>query len=168
MNPKQHTKSVANFILDLAKSDGTHVTPMKLLKLAYISHGFYLATYDEALLNEYSEAWKFGPVVPSLYHEFKVFGNGAITRKAQRVDHSSDSNVFSFSEYELQGNEERELVKAVWENYSQFDGVALSKMTHRRGTPWYKTWHELGGSEIRGMDIKNDLIKDHYNELLAG
>jgi uncharacterized phage-associated protein len=41
-----------------------------------------LAINKEPLIDERVEAWNYGPVIPSLYHEFKNFGSGAITLPA--------------------------------------------------------------------------------------
>src|SRR3977135_2921517 len=78
-------KAVANFFLDLAKAEGQPLTPMKLQKLVYYPHGWRLGIVGKALLNEQIEAWEFGPVIPSLYHEFKEFGDQPITRKARKI-----------------------------------------------------------------------------------
>src|SRR5215467_7486621 len=75
-------KAVANEFLYLAKEERRPVTPMQLLKLVYFAHGWYLALTGERLIDERVEAWKYGPVVPSIYHEFKRFGNEPITEYA--------------------------------------------------------------------------------------
>ena len=62
---------VADFLL--ANSD-RKLTPMEVNKLVYISHGWMLALHDESLISEKIEAWKHGPVIPSLYHKFKMYG----------------------------------------------------------------------------------------------
>jgi uncharacterized phage-associated protein len=50
------------------------LSPMKLQKLCYYAQGLYMATHNGALLFEEDfEAWTFGPVVRSLYHEFKHY-----------------------------------------------------------------------------------------------
>src|SRR3569833_3739547 len=79
-------KAVANYILDIADERGVAVSPMKLLKLVYFSHGWHLAVTGKPLLNEQVEAWKFGPVVSELYHEFKAFGNSPINGRASDID----------------------------------------------------------------------------------
>lgn len=70
---------VANYILDLADRDRVAVTPMKLQKLVYITYGWALALFHLQLFQEKIQAWKHGPVIPSLFHEFKVYTNNPIT-----------------------------------------------------------------------------------------
>ncbi|MCB0375635.1 MAG: DUF4065 domain-containing protein, partial [Sinomicrobium sp.] len=68
---------VANYFLSKYGVD-YHITPMKLVKLVYIAHGWHLGITDNALIDENPEAWKYGPVIPRIYHEFKKFGKNPI------------------------------------------------------------------------------------------
>nr|WP_256351506.1 type II toxin-antitoxin system antitoxin SocA domain-containing protein [Pseudomonas gingeri] len=54
---------------------------MKQQKLVYYSHGWHAGYTDQPLINEAVETWQYGPVIPSLYHEFKRFGSGEIVKK---------------------------------------------------------------------------------------
>src|SRR3546814_15090645 len=77
---------VANYMLERAESEGRHLTPMKLLKLVYIAYGWSLALLRKKLFDEQFRAWDHGPVVRSLYHEFKHFGGSAIRGRAVTLD----------------------------------------------------------------------------------
>ena len=48
--------------------------------MTYFANGILLAHTNgkQRLVNEKFQAWEFGPVVPSIYHEFKQFGAGPI------------------------------------------------------------------------------------------
>ena len=52
---------------------------MQVIKLVYIAHGWHLAIYDVPLVDDYVQAWQYGPVIPPLYYAFKRFGSGPIT-----------------------------------------------------------------------------------------
>ena len=75
------TVSVANYFIGKGIESGIEVTPMKLIKLVYVAHGWYLGNYQKPLIGEASEAWKYGPTIPSLYHSFKQLGNQKITKQ---------------------------------------------------------------------------------------
>lgn len=49
--------AVANYLLDKAKAKNDTLTPMQLIKLAYIAHGWMLGKYGAALLLEPVEAY---------------------------------------------------------------------------------------------------------------
>ncbi|MCE9552028.1 MAG: DUF4065 domain-containing protein [Planctomycetes bacterium] len=159
------SKAVANHLLDLAKCDGQSLSPMRVIKLAYIAHGWHLALTGSMLVDEYPEAWQYGPVIPSIYHEFKHFGNSPVTTPALRLDLRSRTLVPYRLPTTTDAESARVVLDRIWEVYKPFDALQLSAMTHKEGTPWFITWHEKGGKDVRGKDIDTKLIKDHYEQL---
>lgn len=154
----ENSLAVANYFIKKALDEGSQVTPMKLLKLVYIAHGWNLALSGEPLLNEGVEAWKFGPVVPSVYHEFKEYGNTAIKRLA---------NVYVSRNQVITptiGKASKDLLDKVWEVYKKYDGLQLSTLTHQKDTPWDIIWNKNGGRTEKGILIPNDLIEEHYKQ----
>lgn len=143
--------SVAQYLLDQCKANGdSATTPMQLLKLVYIAHGYMLGKYGQPLLKESVEAWRFGPVVPSVYHATKGF-------KDKPVEYVAKANKeFPFSA------EEKETMDRVAKIYGKASGIVLSSATHRADTPWRKTWDQYG----QNAPISNDLIEYFYGELL--
>ena len=80
---KPDALAVANYLIQLAKEKGIDLQPLKLMKLVYIAHGFMLALFDRSALNprfDRVEAWKYGPVIPSVYHSFKCYGKDNIDK----------------------------------------------------------------------------------------
>src|SRR5690606_24176720 len=82
---------IANYFLWKAKKENIELTAMKLIKLVYVAYGWYLAFKDEKLFDERIEAWRYGPVIPSLYHEFKRFRNDPI----EKLVYSKEINIES-------------------------------------------------------------------------
>lgn len=151
LNPK----SIANFFLDLAKARGDKISPMKLQKLVYYAHGWFAGYTGKPLINESVEAWQYGPVIPSLYREFKCFGSGEIGAKACAME------GFEFVEVPSPEDEGmRKFLTSVWESYGKYTGIALSEMTHAAGSPWDETWKANQG--VRGVDIPFDAIASHF------
>lgn len=140
-------KAIANYFIEIANREGKQLSPMKLQKLVYFAHGWYLALYDEPLLDEKVEAWRYGPVVPSLYHEFKSYGSG-------KIDHyATDIDLDDFEIVTPKVPNDRELkafLEKVWEVYGGFSAVQLSNMTHEPNTPWASTWD--GPSSLSDLD----------------
>ena len=71
---------VANRIIELGRSKHPpqYYTPMQLLKLVYIAHGWTLGICATPLITEQVEAWKYGPVIPDLYQHVKKYGSSSI------------------------------------------------------------------------------------------
>jgi uncharacterized phage-associated protein len=127
---------------------------MKLIKLAYIAHGWHLGLYDEQLLDEVVYAWKYGPVIEKLYQDFKQYGNQQITELYSAHEGNyplPDSKIIPF-------------LDTIWNSYSRYNGLQLSAMTHQSGTPWDIVWNQQGGKGEIYTIIPNDLIREHYKE----
>src|ERR1700678_4090164 len=71
--------AIANEFIRLARDSNRPLSPMKVQKLVYFAHGWFLAFTGKPLINEPIEAWQFGPVIPSLYHSLKGYGTKEIT-----------------------------------------------------------------------------------------
>jgi uncharacterized phage-associated protein len=154
-------RAVANHFLDLAERDGVPLTPMQILKLVYIAHGWTLAITGRPLVEDEIEAWRFGPVIPSVYNAFRRFGSGQIKEKA--VDLNIDKLRFEEIEAGF-SQEEKEILDRVWKTYGRLTAYQLSGLTHRENTPWTKVWTQKGGSQ-HSDSIPNDLIQEHFIDL---
>ncbi len=143
--------TVADEILRLAKKAGKFLTPLQLMKLVYISHGWSLAIRNVDLFPDRIEAWKYGPVIPDLYQATKHFGRNAIPFSAidDEKPHSVDDATLNF-------------LGEVFKQYGHLTGIQLSNLTHKSGTPWSQVYEE----GIYGIEIPDDLIRNHYLSLL--
>ncbi|HLL88867.1 MAG TPA: type II toxin-antitoxin system antitoxin SocA domain-containing protein [Tepidisphaeraceae bacterium] len=147
---------VGESLLERARQNGpADVSPMKLLKLVYIAHGWSLAYFDQPLIYNRIEAWKFGPVIPDLYHRIKQFGVGSVP-----------SGVLTGGCPVELSEPQKRLLDTVWKAYGGFDGIRLSAMTHQPNTPWDTVWNKNRGSTYRGAQISNDLIRGHYKQMM--
>ncbi|UOA14492.1 Panacea domain-containing protein [Sulfitobacter dubius] len=144
--------TIADAMLKIGKRKGQTMTPMKLLKLVYIAHGFSLALLNRDLFQNRIEAWKFGPVIPDLYQATKRFGREEIPLNliGDPEDTSVDPEVQSFLE-------------DVYEKYGHLNGIQLSYLTHQSGTPWDQVYDP----RFRNEPIPDDLIADHYRGMLV-
>ena len=66
------------FITIVDESCGEDLTHLKLQKLVYYAQGFHLGLFDKPLFEEPIEAWTHGPVVPYLYHKYKIYKDGIL------------------------------------------------------------------------------------------
>jgi len=144
---------IANKFIELGVAMNNPITPMQAQKLTYIAHGISLGHRGLGLLNEPVCAWRYGPVVPSLYHCLKHNGSGTITNKV--ADFSSFAAAPDLEAYANQ------VVKSVYDTYSRYSGETLSEFTHREGTPWSQTYH------ADKTIIDDQLITSYYKRLMA-
>ncbi len=151
--------TIANYFIYKSIDEGEPITPMKVLKLVYIAHGWYLGLRKEPLLTEQTEAWKYGPVVESVYRAFKDYGKEDIVR----VRFFAEGDKREFTEL-LSKQDDITFLEKIWSIYKLYSGIQLSSLTHLPNTPWDITWNKNGGSLMNGAIIPNSLIKDHYEE----
>jgi len=139
---------VANELITRGQRDDVSIDPMKLQKLLYLAHGWHLAFLDSPLIGQEIEAWKYGPVIPPVYREFKEFKGGAITRFAPV---SADDIPPS--------DDQKGLIEAVWNRYREKSGIFLSMLTHEPGSAWEITRRE---SPWFSPVIPNELIREEF------
>ena len=115
-------ETIANVFIDIAADNGMYLTNLKLQKLIYFAHGWYLAFTDNPLITDDVQSWKYGPVIPNLYRKFSKYGSSAIPKPES----------FTFRPYT---DEEKEFLREIYNAYGQFSAWALSEMTHKT-LPW--------------------------------
>ena len=138
---------------------------MQIQKLAYFSHGWHLAFTKEPLIDERIEAWDYGPVVSTLYHEFKKWGSGKIEKPATGIEFAAGRGLIFYKPALSDADVEEEslqfakrLLKKTWRVYGSMSGLALSQLTHDPEGPWAQTRRE--NPNARSVDIPDDLIRD--------
>ena len=152
--------AIANYLIGWSRKKRRQVRHIKLQKLVYVSYGICLAGYGRRLFNERIEAWPYGPVIPELYHEFKRFGPYPIKRLSSNFNY----NTGKF-EFPLVSDDDIDALRVlgfVWDQYGRLSDSVLVDITHTEGSPWQQTIAQ--GS--RNPRIQDDLIRDHYLEVL--
>lgn len=129
---------------------------MKLHKLVFFAHGWHLGLTEEPLLDEVVQAWRYGPVVPSLYHEFKWFLADPIDGLAVR---SSLRRTIAPT-VDPEDDFVSRLLNKVWSSYGQFSAASLSAMTHEADSPWSVVKRQNRGA--RRVEIPNSLIAQYF------
>lgn len=157
------TQLVSDYIL--ATSDGL-LTPMKLIKLAYISHGFTLALTNEKLFRDKIEAWKYGPVIPNIYEDFKHYGGNEIQELSYCGTSLNDKEGIDERLNKFKGSipiTGRQIIDAVLDIYGDFSGLGLSTITHKTGTPWEQCYNP----NKHGVEISDEITKAYYKGQLS-
>jgi len=151
---------IANYFLQRARSEGEKISPLKLLKLVYIAYGWNIAlTKGDKLFDEPIEAWEHGPVVPTLYHEFKHYGRNAITELSEEYD----AEMAHFTIPEVDDEDTKLILSKVWAAYKHFSPWTLRNKTHEEDGPWDRVYDR----HMRSNPLNDDDIKEHYERRLA-
>ncbi len=140
---------LCNNILRRGIDDNIAITPMKLQKLMYYVCRDYVHTTGQMPIGEEFEVWQYGPVLPSVYAEFKSFGARPITCYAK------DANGEACQVSEKKNPVLTKVLDRVWAEYKNFSGIELSQKTHQKGSGWYRAYLE-NREKISLEDMRND------------
>jgi uncharacterized phage-associated protein len=139
---------VANRFLELAREQGRSLTPMQILKLVYIAHGWMLGLNGRALIDQPVEAWQYGPVVRDVYNGVRHYGKSPVAAGMWAPPGSLDPL-------------EENMISQVYGLYGAMSGLQLSNITHMPNTPWAQTYRP----GAFGIQIPDPIIADHYKRL---
>ncbi len=146
---------IANYLLWKANEEGIKdITPLKLIKLVYFCYAWFLAIYGEKLFQEKIVAWRHGPVIPSIYHEFKRFGRDHITNYSICFELEEENGEISYPVVDPKDNDTFLVLDAVWENYKDKDGWTLRNITHESDSPWAFVFKDGENNELDDSEIK--------------
>lgn len=141
---------VCNNILQRAFSEKISVTPMKLQKLLYFTSCEYIKNTGNALLSEDFCVWKYGPVLPTVYDEFKCFHGNSIDAYAK------DANNNALAYNEASAPNLKEAIDKIWNCFKNYTGVGLSRITHEDGSGWSSAFSKkcqfISNEEMRADD----------------
>jgi uncharacterized phage-associated protein len=113
---------VARLFLSITDPEDNDVSNLKLQKLCYYAQGLCSAMRGAPLFRDRIEAWDHGPVVPSLYHQYKQYGSQPIP------------SVTDFTWADLE-HADRQALSDIYDYYAQFSAWRLRNMTHEEA-PW--------------------------------
>jgi len=138
--------------LNMSDMQDSDITNLKLQKLLYYSQGHYLAEFGKELFQDDIVAWKHGPVVSSIYYQFRdLMAEGA-----------SDYIGFSVVENDIYNHprisnnkEQFDFFIKLMAYYNQYSPWGLRNMTHKE-TPWLDTKN--------GEVINKALIKEFFSQ----
>ena len=155
-------RTVANFIIALHASRGEKLTQLRLYKLLYFCHGWFLVEFGKPLVWNAFEAWERGPVIKAVRDCFRKFGANPITEFAAVFDFRSGQ----ISEFSHSLNEAHErFVTTVVDGYRGISAGQLSEMTHGTGSPWDHLWRAGQPIGRFGLRMKNHEILTDFLDI---
>ncbi len=142
---------IAKYFIASFQKKKKEISNLKLQKLLYYAQAWHLALYGSPLFADSIEAWVHGPVVPSVFREYKRYAWRPIT---ENVEAQTTADV-KFHLTEVIGV------------YGEFDATKLERMTHREG-PWKETRGTLSPDEPSNRVITQESIKKYFSARLNG
>lgn len=155
MNGPSPSKAIANLILDWSDERGQKIGPTKLQKLLFFCHSDHLIRFGKPLVDENFEAWRHGPVVPSVFKAFRHLADKIITERATQFDPLSGEENIPMPQL---SPEQLDCVSRSLDRYTPYSAGALSLLSHRRGGAWDEALKLFERKLEFNRRIPNDLI----------
>lgn len=143
--------SVARYIIEHCNEQGRGISNLKLQKILYfVQAEFLVSTPDNtACFKDRIEAWDFGPVVPNVYHQYKLFGSSSIPERATISRDPYKEKILSRDQI---------LIDSMVDDASSYTASQLVQITHNQ-SPWKDAYRRGFNNEI-----SNDSIYVYFKE----
>lgn len=133
--------SVAEYILAKYAEKDVSLSNLKLQKILYFLQAEFLVRTEKPLFLDEIVAWDIGPVVPSVYKKYRIFGGAGIPFRPKIAQ-------FSFS------RKEKAVIDEIVFSTLNYSASQLTEMTmHQK--PWLDAYEHAVGTEIPTEKIKN-------------
>ncbi|HCN53852.1 MAG TPA: hypothetical protein DIS88_08710 [Prevotella sp.] len=151
---------VSRYIINYSNDKNYGISNLKLQKILYFVQAYFLTSTEDhhPCFSDTIEAWNFGPVVPSVYHEFKQYGAGDIPSIQSYINFDS-SNVWNSERVEYKNyisQEDQDRINAVVDKFSDYSASDLVALTHRQ-SPWIDAY-----APYRNNEITNEAIRKYF------
>lgn len=127
--------TVAEYLIKYSTIKGTPVSNLRLQKVLYFIQAEFMVSKGSPCFGDRIEAWDLGPVVPTVYRAYKVFGASSIP---------VDNNVNAGS---LVAGDDSEIINGIVDQCNKFSTSALVEITHNQ-EPWVKAHNSRISNEI--------------------
>lgn len=131
---------IAAYVVKRCHETNTTVSNLKLQKILYFIQAEFLVKKDVPCFEQNIEAWAFGPVVPEVYHKYKIYGGAAIP-------FSEEANYVNISKGD------RILINLMVTACARYSAAQLVKITHRQ-LPWLDAYNPYANQIIKNKAIK--------------
>lgn len=147
---------VANYIIWRANAIQKPVTHLKLQKLLYYVVAKFAKDNNRLLINENIVKWQYGPVVKSVYHQFKLYGSQEIMAPVSYL--SDESNYSGQGEFIIKFVDTDEKNKLLHQDKSLNDtvGYILAELGDYTAFQLVNKTH----SECAWKNFETDILKN--------
>ena len=135
--------NVANFVLRYYNGKGIWINNLKLQKILYFLQAQFMVSRGYPLFSDPIQAVDWGPMVESVYHNYKMFGSASIPVIYEEK-----------YPYYMDG-EDMVLIGEVLDYVEPYSATALLSFIHNQ-TPWKSAYY--GGNKY----ISNSALKEFF------
>ncbi len=145
--------AVAEYLINIQVEIELLLSNLKLQKLMYYCQAYHLAITDKPLFKDDIQAWRYGPVVPSIYEKYKEYKNNIISPSEIRRKDRTNNNLLNSLAVGI--------ISQVLNGYGRLNAIRLMQMTHAED-PWKNAYNEGECSVIR-----KEVMQKYYKKFLV-
>ncbi|MCI8344936.1 MAG: DUF4065 domain-containing protein [Clostridia bacterium] len=147
---------IAKYILSKVKC-----TQLKLQKLVYLCFADYLCDTGKALFTDKIYAFKYGPVIDTVYKKYKEYGYEAIEEETGNIDSNDVFEMPAKSRilFAEDGTGKIISIEKTLQKYGELTASELVGITHKPNSPWNKTYKN---EDVTFSQIELDTIKEYH------
>jgi uncharacterized phage-associated protein len=159
--------AVANWFINRKKTDQCDITHLKIQKLLYYAQGWHLAYFDTVLFEDAIFAWKYGPVIHSIYNALKI-----VDKEQQIIEliygYLIDNGKYipAISYIDQDDKETLIFLDEFWSSYSKYNPWMLVNSTHQAGTPWTQVIEAYNSGKSFNDIIPIELLKFYFKSII--
>lgn len=148
---------VARHIINYVNSNDQLLSNLKLQKLLYFVQAEFLISQERICFTDDIEAWDFGPVVSSVFREFKIFGSFHIP-PVKHYYVEDESQPFNFRRvvfYDIEiTDEDKAVINEVVDYFADYSSATLTDLTLKQ-FPWKNAYSDSCRNVITEESIRN-------------
>lgn len=127
--------TLSRYIVNICIDEGMPISNLQLQKILYFCQIEYLRKTSAFLFEDDFQAWRYGPVIPSVYSKYSIWGGTRIVLR-----NSLNSMVSPVVARVVDPVIKEKRMLKPWE---------LVDQTHKPGSPWYITYNNgLGDGNV--------------------
>ena len=135
---------IARYVIWYCNERGYVVSNLKLQKILYFIQAQFLVFNEnhEPCFRDQIEAWTFGPVVPEVYRQYRLYGNAHIPS----LDNEEDFGLIA--------KNDSEMIDEVVYECAGYTASQLVELTHHQ-SPWIDAFGNGRNTPITNESIRN-------------
>ena len=134
---------IAKYVICHYRQNGILITNLKLQKLLYYIQGECISKIGDFCFSDEIQAWKHGPVVPSVYYTYNAYMASPILSKQQPSQEICE--------------QVKSIINNVLEKYKDTDAWDLVDKTHQE-YPWLSVYRD----NVPNIVIPKKILKSYF------
>lgn len=126
------------------------ISPLKLQKILYFAQAVFLSIKSSPLFEDEILAWKYWPVIESIYRTFK--SNWSTPLKKEDILNEEFKSIIE---------EDKKLLDEIYKEFWKYSAWELVDITHNH-KPWKESFEDW-----KNNIISKDNIKEYYKNLFS-